>query len=1380
MKKKYFVRLATTVVLSSLLVDSVPSIAIAEQVEESSSVSQELPTTSSSFENLQTKNTLEVDENETTQESSTVSSEATQESQEPAETTSSSQEQTKAPMAATNIDSWMPDKALQQAISDRLGIIVADLKQEDLVNLKTLNAGYKGINSLEGIQYATNLIELIIGGNNVVDITPLTGLTKLEDLNISSNKVKDISVISTLPKLKIISAASNQITVLPDLSNCSNLVGMVLSRNYISDISPVMTLGHAASFNFDNQLLGNSGTFVVGFDQLPVSVPLPVTGLDGNKLGPSGGYDKEAIEFTNTDMILKKEGTFVVDFNPSNIPEHPGAYPLYNISGNIVLTYVVKQTYNNVKVQYLDENNNPVHEPKNIPGFDGDAFDATTSEYKLDIPDYYIDETRLPTNAVGTIDKDTPQTITYYYKKNQSAINVHDSTIYVGDSWNAKDNFDELLDKAGVATNYADFIAKGGVVTGSVNTSKSGIYKVDYEVDGLKATATITVKDRQTAVNVHDSTIYVGDAWTAEDNFDSALDKDGKSVAFDKIIVDDSKMNNKKAGIYTVTYTNDGVTATATITVKDRLTAVNVHDSTIYVGDAWIAEDNFDSALDKNGKSLTFDQLTIDDSKMNNQKAGVYQVLYTYDGVTATATITVKPRLTAVNVHDSTIYVNDPWQAKDNFDSALDKDGNSVSFDKLTVDASKMNNTTPGVYEVNYTNDGVTATAKITVKAKQTGVNVHDSTIYVGDAWTAEDNFDSAMDIDGNPVAFDKITVDDSKMNNKKAGTYEVTYTNDGIKAIATITVKERKTAINVHDSTIYVNDPWDAKDNFDSALDKAGNSVSFKEITVDDSQMNNKKAGVYEVVYTNDGVTAIAKITVKDRKTAINVHDSTIYVGDTWTAKDNFDTALDKAGNPVTFDKITVDDSKMDNQKAGIYEVIYTNDGVSAIAKITVKAKQTAVTVHDSTIYVEDAWTAEDNFDGAVDIDGNIVDFDKITVDDSKMDNKKAGVYEVTYTNDGVTATAKITVKDRMTAVNVHDSTIYVGDTWTAEDNFDSALDKSGSLVSFDKITVDDSKMDNMKPGIYEVTYTNDGLTAVAKITVKEKQTGVNVHDSTIYVGDAWTAEDNFDSAVDIDGNIVDFDKITVDDSKMDNKKAGVYEVTYTNEDVTATAKITVKDRMTAVNVHDSTIYVGDAWTAEDNFDSAVDKDGNEVSFDQLTVDDSKMDNTKVGVYEVTYSYDASAESAAVTVKNRLSVNDEGTVSISYLDTDNKEISKSEQLTGKIGETYETKAKTIENYELIETPKNEKGKFEKENIQVTYKYKKTAKNVLLDKTTSGNGTNFRNSGTTSYGSSQRKKSLPKTNDSVNPFLNLAGMMLLLASLTLGYRKKKKDQSNHI
>uniref|UniRef100_UPI0022E8C82C bacterial Ig-like domain-containing protein n=1 Tax=Lactococcus garvieae TaxID=1363 RepID=UPI0022E8C82C len=85
----------------------------------------------------------------------------------------------------------------------------------------------------------------------------------------------------------------------------------------------------------------------------------------------------------------------------------------------------------------------------------------------------------------------------------------------------------------------------------------------------------------------------------------------------------------------------------------------------------------------------------------------------------------------------------------------------------------------------------VSSTAKVTVKAKQTAVNVHDSTLYVGEGWNPEDNFDSALDKDGNPVNFDQITVDGT-VDTSKAGTYDVTYTYDGVSSTAKITVKAK------------------------------------------------------------------------------------------------------------------------------------------------------------------------------------------------------------------------------------------------------------------------------------------------------------------------------------------------------------------------------------------------------------------------------------------------------------------------------------------------------------------------------------------------------------------------------------------------------------
>ena len=915
--------------------------------------------------------------------------------------------------------------------------------------------------------------------------------------------------------------------------------------------------------------------------------------------------------------------------------------PYKDANGNDLFTaaYNIRFTNSHLTIQYVDESGHEIYPSRRIDDSRNQPYNVSTSDYIPQIPGYELDTSKLPSNAIGVFQRGE-FTVTYVYQKVQidyTDILIKDSTIHTQDTWSPIDNFIEASSKEGKQLTYEEFLANGGIVSGTVDTQTAGTYTVSYTLNNLTKDATIVVKPRLTAINVSDSTIYVGDPWEAEDNFESALDKDGNDVDFSALTVDASKADTSKAGSFDVTYTYDGVTSTAIVTVKEKQTAVNVHDSTIYVGDSWEAEDNFDSALDKDGNPIDFQELTVDASKAETNKAGTFEVTYTYDGVTSTAIITVKEKMTAVNVHDSTIYVGDSWQAEDNFDSALDKDGNDVALSDLTVDASKADTSKAGTFEVKYTYDGVTSTAIVIVKEKMTAVNVHDSTIYVGDNWEAEDNFDSALDKDGNDVDFSALTVDASKADTSKAGSFKVKYTYDGVTSTAIVTVKEKMTAVNVHDSTIYVGDNWEAEDNFDSALDKDGNDVALSDLTVDASKADTSKAGSFKVTYTYDGVTSTAAITVKEKMTAVNVHDSTIYVGDNWQAEDNFDSALDKDGNPIDFQELTVDASKAETSKAGTFEVTYTYDGVISTAIVTVKEKMTAVNVHDSTIYVGDNWEAEDNFDSALDKDGNDVALSDLTVDASKADTSKAGSFEVTYTYDGITSKAIVTVKEKMTAVNVHDSTIYVGDKWEAKDNFDSALDKDGNDVDFSALTVDASKADTSKAGSFEVTYTYDGITSKAIITVKEKMTAVNVHDSTIYVGDSWQAEDNFDSALDKDGNSVDFQDLTVDTSKADTSKAGIFEVTYTYDGVTSKAIVTVKEKMTAVNVHDSTIYVGDNWEAEDNFDSALDKDGNDVDFSALTVDASKADTSKAGIFEVTYTYDGVTSTAIITVKEKM-----------------------------------------------------------------------------------------------------------------------------------------------
>ncbi|MBC2034555.1 cell surface protein, partial [Listeria booriae] len=187
------------------------------------------------------------------------------------------------------------------------------------------------------------------------------------------------------------------------------------------------------------------------------------------------------------------------------------------------------------------------------------------------------------------------------------------------------------------------------------------------------------------------------------------------------------------------------------------------------------------------------------------------------------------------------------------------------------------------------------------------------------------------------------------------------------------------------------------------------------------------------------------------------------------------------------------------------------------------------------------------------------------------------------------------------------------------------SAEDRT-SLVKVDQTQLDAIKNGPNTGGTYPLTYTvtKDGKTAevTIQVTVAADLTSIDAHDSTIYAGDTWTAEDNFDSALNKAGDTVPFADVTVSGT-VNTDVAGTYPVTYSYNGVSKTINVTVKDKQSAINAHNSTIYTGDTWTAEDNFDSAFDKDGNSVTFDDVTVTERPtVDNNKVGAYEVTYTY--------------------------------------------------------------------------------------------------------------------------------------------------------------
>lgn len=207
-------------------------------------------------------------------------------------------------------------------------------------------------------------------------------------------------------------------------------------------------------------------------------------------------------------------------------------------------------------------------------------------------------------------------------------------------------------------------------------------------------------------LQVKDTTIYVGDKWKPEDNFVSATDKTGQDVPFEKIDVQGT-VNVDKIGDYKIVYKNGTKEAKAIVHVRDD-SRLQVKDSTIYVGDSWKPEENFVSATDKTGQDVPFEKITVS-GQVDTSKAGVYPIVYSYEGKEETAHVTVKPDQSKLEVKDTTIYVGDSWKPEDNFVSATDRDGHAISFDKVQV-KGEVDTKKTGEYQISYTTEPVNET----------------------------------------------------------------------------------------------------------------------------------------------------------------------------------------------------------------------------------------------------------------------------------------------------------------------------------------------------------------------------------------------------------------------------------------------------------------------------------------------------------------------------------------------------------------------------------------------------------------------------------------------------------------------------------------------
>ncbi len=149
-----------------------------------------------------------------------------------------------------------PDANLEATIRDQIEKPSGNIFSADLAVVTDLYA--RGVSSIEGLQYCTNLSKIHLGSktsgeltsgggmntpvqsNYVSDLSPLKKLTNLTEINLCWNEVSDISQLAQLINLTKLDLQRNQINDISALSNLTKLDELYLGWNNINDISPLI------------------------------------------------------------------------------------------------------------------------------------------------------------------------------------------------------------------------------------------------------------------------------------------------------------------------------------------------------------------------------------------------------------------------------------------------------------------------------------------------------------------------------------------------------------------------------------------------------------------------------------------------------------------------------------------------------------------------------------------------------------------------------------------------------------------------------------------------------------------------------------------------------------------------------------------------------------------------------------------------------------------------------------------------------------------------------------------------------------------------------------------------------------------------------------
>ncbi|MCG3173874.1 MAG: hypothetical protein GMKNLPBB_02081 [Myxococcota bacterium] len=165
-----------------------------------------------------------------------------------------------------------------------------------LASIHELSVANAGARALNGVNMLPHLEILDASGNEIDDLTPLSGLKKLRRLSLWSNRLTsaDLHALAGLPALEVLDLGGNQLNGLSGLPSPSALQVLSLAGNHVKDLRDLQPLPGLRRLVLDDNAL----TSLAGVERFPALELLSVKGNRISDLSALSAYPQLGAHLT--------------------------------------------------------------------------------------------------------------------------------------------------------------------------------------------------------------------------------------------------------------------------------------------------------------------------------------------------------------------------------------------------------------------------------------------------------------------------------------------------------------------------------------------------------------------------------------------------------------------------------------------------------------------------------------------------------------------------------------------------------------------------------------------------------------------------------------------------------------------------------------------------------------------------------------------------------------------------------------------------------------------------------------------------------------------------------------------------------------------------